>query len=202
MRKRIYGLALALTLACLVGCTQDNPEVVIDESEIIEDVVDDKDNQPVVLEGGQAPTASVEVNPNYISLNDAGIKASGITLLIGDDFKPNIDIVGEATIVEGQACLDDGFDTNYYYDDEAFVVYTYAQDGKQVIYNIYSESADYVTAKGIKVGSSKEEVLSAYGEPNENVGSSFKYYVEKKDTILSFDFKNDDTVKAVDLLRN
>ena len=35
-----------------------------------------------------------------------------------------------------------------------------------------------------------------------NAGSSFNYYVEKEDTILSFDFKTDDTVKAVDLLRN
>lgn len=201
MKKYILAIAAGLVMTGLVGCGTGNAQTV--EPEVEAEVIEDKtdDNQPVVIEGGKAPEASEAANPNYLSLQDAGIVASNVSLFVGDDFKPVVDTIGEAEIVEGQACLDDGFDTNYYYGGEDLIVYTYAQDGKQIIYDIYAESDAYVTLKGVKVGSTREDVEKIYGEPNETAGASYKYYVENEKTVLSFDFNSDDTVKAIDLLR-
>lgn len=209
MKKQIVRAFLILSFAGLVGCgTDKSASVEIEgdaqvEPEVVEAVVEEKkEDQPVVIEGGSAPESAESVNPNYLSLNDAGIVASGVSLFVGDDFKANIDKVGEAEIEEGQACLDDGFDTNYYYGGDDLTVYTYAEDGKQIIYDIFVQSKDYATVKGITIGNTKDDVIAAYGDPNESSNVSLKYYVETEKTVLSFDFKSDGTVKDIDLLRN
>lgn len=208
MKKKVFQAILVLAFAGLIGCSskekvsveiEDNSDI---ETEVVEVTEEKIEEQPVVIESGTAPTAAANVNPNYLSLNDAGIMAEGILLNVGDDFKANVEKVGEAEIEEGQACLDDGFDTNYYYGDDALTVYTYASDGQQIIYDIFVQSKDYATVKGVAVGNTKDDVIAAYGDPNESSNVSFKYYVENDNTVLSFDFNSDGTVKDFDLLRN
>lgn len=209
MKKKFFPVMLVLSFLTFAGCSSKQTAPVEYEGnsdntpEVVEVISDEKnDEQPVVIESGVAPTAVTSINPNYLSLNDAGIVAEGISLFVGDDFKANIEKVGEAEIEEGQACLDDGFDTNYYYGDDALTVYTYASDGQQIIYDIFVQSKDYATVKGIAVGNTKDDVIAAYGDPNESSNVSFKYYVENEKTVLSFDFNSDGTVKDFDLLRN
>lgn len=109
------------------------------------------------------PTQAVQAG---LTAADLKVSLNGNSLTVGDDFLPYVDKMGTtARIVEGQACLDGGYDTNYYYGEE-LAVFTVAKDGKQIIYDIYITSGKYPAAKGVTVGrTSKEEVYDLYGDP-------------------------------------
>lgn len=132
--------------------------------------------------------------------SDYSITINGIKLAVGDNFTPNIEKVGSnPEIVEGQACLDGGYDTNYFYGDE-LAVYTYAQDGKQIIYDIYITSSDYPTAKGATVGvTTKEDVYKMYGTPMKSLPSADRYYLSGNDNMLIFSYSSG-VVESIDIV--
>ena len=131
-----------------------------------------------------------------VSSSDAYITIEGTRLTVGDNFSPYIDELGNPRIEEGQACLEGGFDTNYHYD--GFSIYTQAQGGEQIIYDIYVTSSSYPTAKGISVGSDKDEVRAAYGEPDRTMPASDTYQVPDSDAKLIFTY-SDGSVSGIDI---
>ena len=148
-------------------------------------------------------TDTVNVTAGSFSASDMEITISGVTLKIGDDFLPNVDTIGEAEIVEGQACLDGGYDTNYYYGGEELVVYTVAQSGKQVIYDIYIQSDAYATTKGATVGvTTKTDLYEMYGEPDSVIGATQKFTVDGGDTTMNFTFDSDGVLESIDIIDN
>lgn len=137
-----------------------------------------------------------------LSIDDVAVKAGAVQIKIDENFTPNIDKVGEATIEEGQACLEGGYDTNYYYGGEDLVVYTIAKSGEQIIYDIYVSSADYITVKGATVGTStKDDVKGMYGTPANQVGNSFVYSVNGGAVQAQFEFDSNDVLKTIDILK-
>lgn len=155
------------------------------------------DSNGVVL--GVDPSATAA--DTGLSAEAFAIKAGSVNVKLGDDFMPNIDAVGIATIEEGQACLEGGFDTNYYYGGEELVVYTVAKSGKQIIYDIYVSSDKYETAKGAKVGTStKDDVTAMYGEPTSYVGSSYVYALGSDTKQAQLEFDDNGVLKSIDVL--
>lgn len=132
--------------------------------------------------------------------SDAMLTAAGISLEIGADFLPYVNELGEAPVImEGQACLEGGYDTNYYYGDE-LAIYTYAKDGKQIIYDIYITGSRYVLNKGAQVGVTTRERLSElYGEPTNSFPAAEVYALAGTDIRVSFQFEND-VLSAIDIL--
>lgn len=124
-----------------------------------------------------------------ISKADAIVEIEGIKLSIGADFKDNINKFSEkAEIVEGQACLSGGYDTNYYY--STFSVYTVADNNKQIIYDILVKRSGYTTAKGAIIGkSTRDQVKTIYGEATKSFGASDKYEVGNN-LVISFEYEN------------
>lgn len=143
-------------------------------------------------------TSSVELGK--FTESDLGITVNGVRLEIGEDFLPYVDVLGKAEIVEGQACLGGGYDTNYYYGGEDLVVYTLAKDGKQIIYDIYLSSADYATDKGARVGeTTREQLAELYGEATNSYPVSEEYGVDGSDVVVSFSFE-EDVLTGIDIL--
>lgn len=137
-----------------------------------------------------------------LSLDDLAVTAGDVVIKIDADFAPDIDKVGTATIEEGQACLEGGYDTNYYYGGEALVVYTLAKAGQQLVYDIYVSDAQYTTVKGATVGTStKDDVKAMYGTPSEIVGNSFIYSLDGGVVTAQFEFDNSDLLKTIDILK-
>lgn len=66
---------------------------------------------------------------------------------------------------EGKSCDYDGLDKTYTYPEATF--YTNPLAEGDLLAEIYSESAETATSKGISPGASKADVLAAYGEPAE-----------------------------------
>ncbi len=146
-------------------------------------------------------TASASGETGKFTADDATITVNGVVIRIGDDFLPNYEKVGDAEVVEGQACLDGGYDTNYYYGGEEFVVFTVAEDGKQIIYDIYITSPEYKTNKGAEVGkTTAEELLDMYGFANDSYFGTYEYKLEGTDIVASFTFDDSDILESIDII--
>ena len=168
--------------------TAEAAEGGTDDNKTADTPADDEDREET---GSAAATGS-------ISADDAYLELAGTSLTTGDDFKPYINSVGDPRTEEGQACLEGGYDTNYYYGDD-LAVYTYARDGKQVIYDIYIASSSYSTPKGIKPGvSSKDDVRAAYGEPDRSMPASDIYNIPGGSKVLTVSYSGD-SVESVDI---
>ncbi len=66
---------------------------------------------------------------------------------------------------EGMSCDYDGLDKTYTY--EAATFYTNPLAEGDLLAEIYSESPEAATSKGISPGASKADVIAAYGDPAE-----------------------------------
>ena len=151
------------------------------------------------VEAVAPPNAGINNENGLLGAEDCKIVAAGVTLEIGADFLPNVDVIGEARIEEGQACLEGGYDTNYYYGD-SLAIYTYAKDGKQIIYDIYITGAEYTTSKGAKVGqTTKDEIHEIYGAATTSFPTSERYQVEGSDIVITFVFA-DNVLESIDIL--
>lgn len=121
---------------------------------------------------GNTPEASVL---GKFTEADGTVTINGVGLSVGMDFLTVMDKIGKADDIEqGQGCLDDGFDTNYYY--SYMTVYTLAKDNKQVIYSI--RYTNIKTDKGLEIGKASEaDLIKAYGEPDEDINLLRQYVV-------------------------
>lgn len=103
----------------------------------------------------------------------AGFAEKDLTLTVaGKEYhtRDNIATVIEALgdgyeYAEGMSCDYDGLDKTYTYPQATF--YTNPLAEGDLLAEIYSESPEAATSKGISPGASKAEVLAAYGEPTE-----------------------------------
>lgn len=71
---------------------------------------------------------------------------------LGDDYEYS----------ESISCAYDGLDKIYAYDN--FSIYTYPDGDKDYVLEVEVLGGNYATSKGIKIGSSREDVIKAYGE--------------------------------------
>ncbi len=140
--------------------------------------VDTEANQP----GGDVTPAG------QFGESDLSVVYAGVKLAPGMDFLPYVDVIGDAEIEEGQACIGGGFDTNYYYGDK-LAVYTMASDGKQIIYDIYITDTGFTTSKGAAIGkSTRDEVNAIYGQPTTSRPAADEYSVGGSSTVVVFTY--------------
>lgn len=196
-----------------ISTEADNVEDTTEDSSNEEDaanVVEDDNAGGIELgvapgaeDAGAVVTEVGELTAGSFAASDLDITVNGVKLVIGEDFLPNVDKVGDAEVVEGQACLDGGFDTNYYYGGEDLVVYTLAQSGKQIIYDIYITSPDYATGKGATVGTTtKDDLYEMYGEATTSTGATLKYSVAGSEISMDFSFGSDGVLESIDIINN
>ena len=103
----------------------------------------------------------------------AGFSENDLVLSVaGKEYhtRDNIDTVMVALgdgyeYAEGKSCDYDGLDKTYTYPEATF--YTNPLAEGDLLAEIYSESSEFSTSKGISPGASKADVLAAYGEPAE-----------------------------------
>lgn len=101
---------------------------------------------------------------------------------------------------EGRSCAYDGLDKTYAYDAATF--YTNPLSEGDMVTEIYTESPEVSTSKGLTVGASREDVLAAYGEPSEDDGYTLIYRVSQQpgEPSLCFDLEGN-TIFAIFLTR-
>lgn len=209
--KKGLVIATVLSVGLLMACGQAAPQTEIGgeaQPASVEETTNEESDAEVQADVEEAePEIVLNANPaeastEGISLEDLSVKAGSVVITIDKDFLPDVDTVGTADIQQGEACLEGGYDTNYYYGGEELVVYTVAKEGQQLVYDIYVTGSNYETAKGIKVGSSsRDDVVAAYGNPSSEMASSYIYGVNNGAIQAQFDFGTDDIVTAIDILK-
>lgn len=108
-----------------------------------------------------------------------------VTVVPGTEFDLIKESFGEPIeYSEAVSCYFDGMDKMFKY--EGFEVRTYPKDGKDYIQDLCISSDKYKTDKNISVGSSIEEIMTAYGKGYTQTGSMYKYSVEDKKYIYFF----------------
>ena len=97
---------------------------------------------------------------------------------------------------EADSCLVNGKDVVYTYPE--FELHTTLENGKESVVELYVTGTSIRTPKGIGVGSTKDEVIQAYGESE----SPFNVSYTVDGGTLKFMFDDNDKVKAIDLMAN
>lgn len=122
--------------------------------------------------------------------NTATIQLGDATVTVGEALTAEIKTAlgVPASVEEAPSCHFEGMDTVYHYDGVS--LQTYRKDNADVLCVVTIESADYPTAKGIKVGDSGEAVKNAYGEAAETTNYYVVYDLTDKVT-LTFELDDD-----------
>lgn len=114
---------------------------------------------------------------------------------MGADAAKVVEDLGEANdYFESASCAFEGLDKVYTY--AGYKLNTYPVDDKDYVLSVVFTDDTVETEEGICIGSSKDDVTEAYGEPTEEKGSSLIY--EKGETKITFGMDGD-TVATVEI---
>lgn len=89
---------------------------------------------------------------------------------------------------ESPSCAFDGLDKIYVY--AGFRVQTYPQNGKEYIRSVELVDDSVATDKGITIGSTKEQVTSVYGDPDDMTDTTAVYRDDANGMYLQFIFRD------------
>ncbi len=118
---------------------------------------------------GSSTSADASFSDTDLILNIGGdsytcaVGIDTVTNALGEDYE----------YAEGLSCAYDGLDKTFTYEEATF--YTNPMERGDTVSEIYTESADVTTSKGITVGATKDEVLAAYGDSAEDAGNMLIY---------------------------
>jgi hypothetical protein len=123
----------------------------------------------IILGALAAGCGSASAGPEALSLEkDMGVTVGGTWYPILQDAAPLISALGsDYELFAAPSCLFEGEDKEFAY--ENLSVFTNPDGEKDIWYIIDLKDGTYSTARGIHVGSTKDELIAAYGE---------KYYME------------------------
>lgn len=109
-----------------------------------------------------------------LSQSDLYLQVDGTAYRCRDNIEQIIADLGEDyTYAEGKSCNYDGLDKTFTYENATF--YTNPLSEGDMVSEIYSESNEITTSRGIGVGAARADVLNAYGEPGEQDESLLLY---------------------------
>ena len=147
-------------------------------------------------------TGSPEPSPEVTSIpdlqgtyseEDCAVTVNGVTVRPNMDFSGKENETGKIVEkLEGQSCLESGYDINYYYD--GYNIDTLKQNGKQLVYMASFSGGGAATPRGIGIGSTVDDVIAAYGEPAEDTGVSLVYIAGSMQLLFYLD---DDVVSEI-----
>ena len=109
------------------------------------------------------------------------------------EFAPLLEIIGEPdTYFEAASCAFDGLDKIYTYG--GIELTTYPDGDKDYISSIRLLDDTASTPEGITIGSTRDEVVAAYGDGYTDSGDLYTW--ESENAILSILFENDEAISV------
>lgn len=195
MRKK--GLALFISeimmLSVLGGCGQNNQteQPVENTTQIVQEAQETGTSEKIQTESEKETIVSVSEEEQKVvgTLTEDAFQfvLKDTTIELGGDMIAYQEKIGEADEYSAaKSCLGSGEDKSFTYG--GVTIYTKPIDQMDKIYLIefYGEEA---LPTGIAIGSSKDDVIAAYGEDYELDGTEYLYMMEEK--TLGIDIQND-----------
>jgi len=173
--SRILTLLLVLSLtAC--GGNGDQPDQTPDDA------------APQQSDAAPSDAAGDEpVMPNPAANSKLVFSFNGCPLPMNAEFGPLLDAIGEPdSYFEAASCAFEGLDKTYTYSGVEIITYPY--NDVDYISSIRLLDDTVSTPEGISIGSSQEDVTTAYGSDFEDLGTGYSY--EDGDTILEILFQD------------
>lgn len=165
MNRFLLTSLLLISLTLLSGCIAAAP---ITDGSATESATSPASNSAVVETTAQpAESTTLASGPQAMSMADMAIEIDGTLYQLLGEAAGLIAVLGEpAAFSEAPSCLYEGTDKTYEFDD--LVVYTITKNGVDLIDGIDLISSRYSTRRGITVGSSRQSIIDAYGEPDDS----------------------------------
>ncbi len=203
MRRRMYLAAAMLTLALgLAGCGGKSQEAAngaeagaTEASQAPEAEEGGKEGQEetqaAMTEAQKSETEKAGTEGQETSgeaaaaVNHSGFlfESSGVTMGMNEDVAPIVSGLGDYNnYAESPSCAFNGLDKIYSYN--GFDLYTYPKGKKDYVNSVYFTDDTVSTPEGIRLGSTTEEMLAAYGEDYTEEYGVYTYTKEK--SALSF----------------
>lgn len=108
------------------------------------------------------------------SAKDICLTVNGKTVTVDLSVSELLAALGDGyEYAEAVSCVYEGMDKTYTYPDA--VVYTYPDGGTEHLMELYCSGGDVKTSRGIAIGSSRADVIAAYGEPTSEFGITVSY---------------------------
>lgn len=115
-------------------------------------------------------------------------KSGSVTITPGADMSSILSALGEyKSYDESTSCAFDGLDKVYTY--SGFSIQTYPDGDKDYVYIITLTSDLVSTPEGVSVGSTKSDVIAAYGDGYATVGDGNMQY-DASNCVLQFIFRD------------
>lgn len=142
-------------------------------------------------EGDTKPAAKSEST----STDGYAFTSGSVKIKMNADAAKVVEELGEEDdYFESESCAFEGLDKVYTY--PGYKLNTYPVDDKDYVLSVVFRDDTVETEEGISIGSTKDEVTEAYGDPTEEKGSSLIY--EKGETKITFGM-NGDKVASVEI---
>lgn len=170
MKKRNYAIAVMLTAGIMMtACGNSSSQASSQQS--------------------NATTQAVQQESSKYSF-----ELNGTQLSIDGDLTEYTTKLGEPKggYYEAKSCAFDGMDKFYYYD--SVTLQGYQKDGKDKLYSITLMDDAVKTKEGVRIGDSKDKVVSTYGGSFKEADGQIQY--ESGNTTLAFVMK-DDKVESI-----
>lgn len=132
-----------------------------------------KETEVETKEERESSEQAEPVAEGSVSAGDYAVTIGGLMIPIGDDMRNYVGLLGEPDAYSAaSSCTEDGDDKVYTYGGTT--IYTYITNGADIISLIEITGGDYLSS-GIHIGSTKEEVIAAYGSAYIEEGTELLY---------------------------
>ena len=213
--KKNYLLVTLIMASLLTACTSlsnDNTAEAEDistdeissevENEIATDTSSDLSSEDLSSDlASTAESSDASSSDSSVDLSDDQFVYNGKTISVLDDAAKLMDTLGTPYEKEPFSSQPDRIDYRYGSEDKLVELNIAVIDGKDYPFSITIRDSNVKTAKGIGVGSKKDDVIAAYGEPTKSFdeGAFFMVYDLGK-TELTFTFFDGDEVGSFDYI--
>lgn len=137
-----------------------------------------KETEVETKEERESSEQAEPVAEGSVSAGDYAVTIGGLMIPIGDDMRNYVGLLGEPDAYSAaSSCTEDGDDKVYTYGGTT--IYTYITNGADIISLIEITGGDYLSS-GIHIGSTKEEVIAAYGSAYIEEGTELLYEMGSK----------------------
>jgi len=207
--KKNYLLVTLIMASLLTACTSlsnDNTaetedvstdEISIEtESENDTDTSSDLSSEEISSDlASTAESSDASSSDSSVDLSDDQFVYNGKTISVLDDAAKLMDTLGTPYEKEPFPSQPDRIDYSYGSEDKLVLLNIAVIDGKDYPFSIDIRDSNVKTAKGIGVGSKKDDVIAAYGEPTESFEEvAFCIVYDLGKTELTFTFFDGDEV--------
>ncbi len=225
MKKSI--VVLVILTAFLTGCSKGDRSAFVENTSMDVELLYNSDSEEQIVDAIKIDTSDNGDNSELLNIslsadpknnadalhfsedlkagsfdeNDYSITIDNVDIKLGEDFLPDYEKLGKARIEKSKACLEAGYDIDYFYDNDKLVVYTMVKNSKQLIFNIEIRDSKYTTSKGAKIGeSTKDNIYEMYGMPTDHSGTVFKYVLSDKKYSIDFTFDKNGVLEGIDYI--